>query len=123
MNGTVRLAPLTNIRAAWRTVASFFGLGSHHDPRSVAEKHEGQIVGIAQLHESAGLVGPVGRDGPGEVVGIVGDHAYADAAHCCEIERCGGSCADPLFGPSSLVPFLAGETNYTEKFDFPWLGW
>ena len=48
------------------------GLGAHHEPRRVAEGQQRQPEGLAELHEAGGLVGVVGIDGAGQVLGVVG---------------------------------------------------
>ena len=64
------------------------GLGLHlrpdHEAGRVAERDDGQAMGIAQLHEARGLVGGIGIDGPAEVARIVADKTERPAADAHE---------------------------------------
>ena len=51
------------------------GLRADHESRGVAEGDDGHVVGVAQLQEPGGLVGPVGIDGPAEMGRVVGQDA------------------------------------------------
>ena len=70
-NGTVRLAPVTNIRLAWRTRA-YFNFRPDHDTRRVAEMQGRNVMGVAQLHEPRALVGTVQVDGPAKIFPVIG---------------------------------------------------
>ena len=50
-------------------------LGSHHDPRRVAQHEQRDVEGVEQLHEARRLVGAVAVDGAGEVGRVVGEDA------------------------------------------------
>ena len=50
-------------------------LGSHHESGCVAQRHDGQIVCVAELHEPRRLVGRLTIDGATEMRGIVCDDA------------------------------------------------
>jgi hypothetical protein len=52
-----------------------FDVGSDHEAGGVAEEEDREVEGVAELHESGGLVGTVGVDGAAEVGGVVGDDA------------------------------------------------
>ena len=49
---------------------------THHKARGVAERNDGQVEGIAQLHKARGLIAAYGVDGTGKVGRIVGDEAH-----------------------------------------------
>jgi len=51
-------------------------IGSHHEPGGVAEAHDRQVEGVAQLHEPGRLVGRVRVDRATEVSRIVRDDAH-----------------------------------------------
>ncbi len=74
-NGTVRLAPVTNMRAAWRTSAVFSASGPTMMPGVSQSEEQREVEGVAELHEARRLVGAVAVDRPGEVDRVVGDHA------------------------------------------------
>jgi hypothetical protein len=74
-NGTVRLAAVTNMRDAWRTSAVVSAARADHEAGRVAERDDGQVEGVAELHEARRLVGGVGVDGAGQVERVVGDDA------------------------------------------------
>ena len=78
-NGTVRLAPTTNMRQQWRTSAVFSTSGPTMMPGRVAEEQHRQVEGVAELHEARRLVGAVGVDRAGEVRRVVGDDAERPA--------------------------------------------
>lgn len=46
-------------------------VGPHHDAGRIDERHEGQVEGVAQLHETRGFVGGVRVDGATEMVRVV----------------------------------------------------
>jgi hypothetical protein len=46
-----------------------------HESRGVDEREHGQAVGIAQLHQSGGLVGIVRLDGAGHMLAVIGHEA------------------------------------------------
>ena len=56
-------------------LAGALGVGADHEARGVAQGHDGQIVGVAQLEEPRRFVRSVGVDGATEVGGIVGHDA------------------------------------------------
>ena len=49
------------------------GLRPDHDAGRVAQEQDGQVEGVAQLHEPGRLVGALGVDGPAQVGRVVGD--------------------------------------------------
>ena len=74
-NGTVRLAPTTNMRLTWRTCAGLLGSGPTMKPGRVAQEQHRQVERVAQLHEARRLVGAVAVDRAAEVHRVVGDDA------------------------------------------------
>ena len=72
-NGTVTLAPVTNIRAAWRTSAVFSTSGPTMMPGVSHRNKQRDIERVAQLHEARGLVGAVAIDRARQMHRIVRD--------------------------------------------------
>mgnify|MGYP000283029322 CR=1 FL=1 len=59
---------------------------THHEAWGVAEGHNGQVEGIAQLHEACGLVGAVTVDGAREVNWVICDETHRFA---CDSNKSG----------------------------------
>ncbi len=73
--GISRLAPITNRREKWRTVAVRSAVWADHEAGRVAQEQHRQAEGVAQLQEARGLVGAVGVDRTAQVGGVVGNDA------------------------------------------------
>ena len=83
-----------------------FGLGAHHESRGVAQADDRQVVGVAQLDESRGLVRCVGVDGSSEVCGVVRDHPDGSSLDAHQHRED----ADAEFGPQFQHRSDVGET-------------
>ena len=59
-------------------------LRPHHDARAIAQAQDGDVEGVAQLHEAGALVRALGVDGAGQMSGIVGNHAERHPLHANE---------------------------------------
>ena len=66
---------MTNIRATWRTIAVFSASGPDHEARRIAQRHDRDVEGVAELQEARGLVAGRRIDRAAEMLWIVGDQA------------------------------------------------
>ena len=104
-SGTVRLAPVTNIRATWRTIAVFSASGPTMKPGVSHSDSDRDVEGVAELHEARGLVAGRRVDRAAEMLWIVGDQAERLALDADE----GGDHADAEIAADFEHRALVGE--------------
>ena len=56
-------------------LSTVFNLRPHHESRSIHQRHHGQAMHIAELHEAGCLVRAFRFDGPGLVLAVIGYNA------------------------------------------------